>query len=65
MTNTALVLSKLSTLREHVDRMERRRPAPLDEFRDDVDRQDTLALICSSRWLKVAATAPGRCRLAA
>ncbi len=44
MTNTALVLSKLSTLRDHVDRMERRRPATLDEFRGDVDRQDALAL---------------------
>jgi uncharacterized protein YutE (UPF0331/DUF86 family) len=44
MTNTALVLSKLSTLREHVDRMERRRPATLDEFRDNFDRQDALAL---------------------
>jgi uncharacterized protein YutE (UPF0331/DUF86 family) len=44
VTNTALVLSKLSTLRDHVDRMERRRPATLDEFRSDVDRQDALAL---------------------
>jgi uncharacterized protein YutE (UPF0331/DUF86 family) len=44
VTNPALVLSKLSTLRDHVDRMERRRPATLDEFRGDVDRQDALAL---------------------
>ena len=44
MTNTALVISRVSTLRDHVDRMERRSPATLDEFRSDVDRQDALAL---------------------
>jgi uncharacterized protein YutE (UPF0331/DUF86 family) len=44
MTNPALVLSKLTTLREHVDRIERRRPATLQEFRGDLDRQDALAL---------------------
>jgi uncharacterized protein YutE (UPF0331/DUF86 family) len=44
VTNTALVLSKLSTLREHLDRMARRRAPTLDEFRGDVDRQDALAL---------------------
>lgn len=44
MTNTALVLAKLSTLREHVDRMERRRPKTLDAFSGDIDRQDALAL---------------------
>ena len=44
MTNTALVLSKLGTLGDHVDRMERRRATTLAEFRADVDRQDALAL---------------------
>jgi uncharacterized protein YutE (UPF0331/DUF86 family) len=44
MTNVILMLAKLTTLREHVDRMERRRPPDLDILRDDVDRQDALAL---------------------
>jgi uncharacterized protein YutE (UPF0331/DUF86 family) len=44
MTNVILVLAKLTTLREHVDRMERRRPPDLDILRDDLDRQDALAL---------------------
>lgn len=44
MTDQTLVLAKLTTLREHADRMERRRPATLDAFRADVDRQDALAL---------------------
>jgi uncharacterized protein YutE (UPF0331/DUF86 family) len=44
MTDTKLVLAKLTTLREHVDRMERRRPPALEDFRADVDRQDALAL---------------------
>jgi uncharacterized protein YutE (UPF0331/DUF86 family) len=38
------VLAKLTTLREHVDRMERRRPSELAPFRADSDRQDALAL---------------------
>lgn len=45
MTDVVVVLAKLSTLREHVDRMERRRPAALDVFRADIDRQDTLSLL--------------------
>lgn len=44
MTDPALVLAKLTTLTEHVDRMERRRPATVEAFRNDVDRQDALAL---------------------
>jgi len=44
VTDPALVLAKLTTLTEHVARMERRRPASVDEFRGDVDRQDALAL---------------------
>lgn len=44
MTNVVLVLAKLTTLREHVDRMERRRPPDVDALRDDIDRQDALAL---------------------
>jgi hypothetical protein len=44
MTDTTLVLAKLTTLREHVERMERRRASTMDQFRADVDRQDALAL---------------------
>ena len=44
MTNAALVLAKLATLREHAGRMDRRRPASVEAFRADVDRQDALAL---------------------
>ena len=44
MTDAALVLAKLSTLREHTDRMDRRRPPDMEAFRADVDRQDALAL---------------------
>lgn len=44
MTNAALALTKLTTLREHVDRMERRRRSMLQAFRDDPERQDALAL---------------------
>ena len=44
MTDTTLVLTKLTTLREHVQRMERRRSSSMDEFRADVDRQDAFAL---------------------
>jgi uncharacterized protein YutE (UPF0331/DUF86 family) len=44
VTDAALVLAKLSTLREHTDRMDRRRPPNMEAFRADVDRQDALAL---------------------
>ena len=44
MTDVTLVLAKLTTLREHTDRMERRRSASIEEFRTDADRQDALAL---------------------
>jgi len=44
VTDVGLVLAKLSVLREHMDRMERRRPASLDAFRIDADLQDGLAL---------------------
>ena len=44
MTNAALVLAKLTTLRDHVGRMERRRPSDASALRDDVDRLDALAL---------------------
>jgi hypothetical protein len=40
VTDAALVLSKLSTLREHVDRVRRRRPASAEVLRRDVDLQD-------------------------
>ncbi len=44
MTDTSLVLAKLTMLGEHADRMARRRPPSLDAFRGDVDTQDLLAL---------------------
>ena len=44
MTNTVLVLAKLTTLREHTDRMERRRSSSLEAFQRDNDLQDALAL---------------------
>ena len=44
MTNVALVLAKLTTLRDHLGRIERRRPADVQSLRGDLDRQDALAL---------------------
>jgi uncharacterized protein YutE (UPF0331/DUF86 family) len=44
MTDRGLVLAKLTTLHEHVARMERRRPDTLPAFAVDVDRQDALAM---------------------
>ena len=44
MTDAILVLAKLTTLREHLARMERRRPETFEAFETDVDRQDALAL---------------------
>jgi hypothetical protein len=44
MTDTTLVPAKLTTLGEHVDRMERRRSSTMEAFLADVDRQDALAL---------------------
>jgi hypothetical protein len=44
MTNAVLVLAKLTTLREHVDRMERRRPSDAATLHRDIDRQDALSL---------------------
>jgi uncharacterized protein YutE (UPF0331/DUF86 family) len=44
VTDAALVLSKLSTLRDHADRVRRRRPAAPEMLRGDVDLQDALAM---------------------
>jgi uncharacterized protein YutE (UPF0331/DUF86 family) len=44
VTDAALILNKLSTLREHVDRARRRRPASAEILRQDVDLQDALAM---------------------
>lgn len=44
MTDAILVLRKLTILREHADRVRRRRPDDARVFRDDVDLQDSLAL---------------------
>lgn len=44
MTDAVLVLRKLATLREHVERARRRRPADVESLRADVDRQDALGM---------------------
>lgn len=44
MTNADLVARKLTTLREHLARIRRRRPATVEELRGDVDRLDALSL---------------------
>jgi len=44
VTEAALVLNKLSTLRDHVERVRRRRPASAEMLRSDVDVQDALAM---------------------
>lgn len=44
MTDPVLVGRKLALLREHLERVRRRRPDDLETFRSDVDRQDALAL---------------------
>jgi uncharacterized protein YutE (UPF0331/DUF86 family) len=44
MTDVTLVTAKLTTLRQHLSRMARRRSDSLDEFLSDEDRQDALAL---------------------
>ena len=44
MTDPVLVLRKLATLREHLERVRRRRPASVEALRTDVDLQDALAM---------------------
>lgn len=44
MTDRAIVLRKLSALTEHVGRLRRRMPATAEALRDDIDRQDALAM---------------------
>ncbi len=44
MTDPGIVLRKLTSLREHVGRLRRRRSGDLDSFRIDVDRQDALSM---------------------
>ncbi len=44
MTDRELVLQKLATLREHADRIRRRRTGDLRGFLADVDRQDALSM---------------------
>lgn len=44
MTDRLIVLRKLTLLREHAERMRQRRPASLDDFRNDTVLQDALAL---------------------
>lgn len=44
MTDPTVVLQKLTTLREYLDRVKRRRPSSAEALRTDVDLQDALAL---------------------
>ena len=44
MTDAVLVLLKLGTLREHAERVRRRRPESPGALREDVDLQDALAM---------------------
>jgi len=44
LTDRDVVFRKLSSLREHVSRMRRRRAAELETFRADVDRQDAIGM---------------------
>lgn len=44
MTDTAVVLRKLTSLTDHLDRAKRRRPSTVEALRADVDLQDALAL---------------------
>jgi uncharacterized protein YutE (UPF0331/DUF86 family) len=44
VTDTTIVLRKLSSLRDHVGRMRRRRPHDAALFRADVDLQDALSM---------------------
>lgn len=44
MTDPAVVLRKLTALREHVSRLRRRRPSVAEQLRDDVDLQDAIAM---------------------
>jgi uncharacterized protein YutE (UPF0331/DUF86 family) len=44
MTDAAVVLKKLANLREHLLRVRRRRPPTVEELRNDLDRQDAIAL---------------------
>ena len=44
MTDKTVVFRKLSSLREHVARMRRRRSSDLETFRADVDRQDAVGM---------------------
>jgi len=44
MTDRSIVLQKLATLRDHVERVRRRRPDTVATLRDDLDLQDAIAL---------------------
>jgi uncharacterized protein YutE (UPF0331/DUF86 family) len=44
MTDRSIVLQKLATLRDHVERVRRRRPDTAATLRHDLDLQDAIAL---------------------
>ena len=44
MTDKSVVFRKLTSLREHVTRMRRRRSDDLESFKLDTDRQDAIGM---------------------
>jgi uncharacterized protein YutE (UPF0331/DUF86 family) len=44
VTDRDVILRKLTSLRDHAGRVRRRRPAEVETFRDDVDRQDATSM---------------------
>lgn len=44
MTDAMVVARKLAVMREHLDRVRRRRPDALEDLKMDSDRQDALAM---------------------
>lgn len=57
MTDSAIVMRKLTAIAEHTARLRRRRPANVEHLKDDVDLQDALAMslvVCVQAALDVA-----------
>jgi len=45
MTDKSVIFRKLTSLREHVTRMRRRRPHDFESFKLDTDRQDVIGAV--------------------
>lgn len=57
MTDRTIVMRKLTAIAEHTARLRRRRPAQVEQLKDDVDLQDALAMslvVCVQAALDVA-----------